>query len=76
MACVGVKGVAVDAVWGLLGGEEEDGAGVGFGGGGGGCLMMVLLLFSYLIRLLEGVFGTHGGEAFRGRLGGLCRWGS
>lgn len=36
VARVLVEGVAVDAVGGFLGGEEEDGAGVGFGGGGGG----------------------------------------
>lgn len=34
MAGVLVEGVAVNAVGGFLGGEEEDGAGVGVGGCG------------------------------------------
>lgn len=37
VAGVAVEGVAVDCVGGLLGGEEEDGAGVCFGGGGLSC---------------------------------------
>lgn len=37
VAGVFVKGIAVDCVGGLLGGEEEDGAGVCLGGGGLSC---------------------------------------
>jgi hypothetical protein len=37
VAGVFVKGVAVDCVGGLFGGEEEYGAGVCFGGGGLSC---------------------------------------
>lgn len=41
VAGVLVKGVAVDCVGGLAGGEEEDGAGVCFGGCGEGCCLIL-----------------------------------
>lgn len=54
VACVVVEGVAVDGVGGFLGGEEEDGAGVGFGRGG--------LCYSVLVLHVEiddGILGVR-----------------
>lgn len=79
VAGVVVEGVAVDAVGGLFGGEEEDGAGVG---GRGGCFGWIMRLVQMFVATWLGwgrlptalVKKTYAREALAGTSGEGWRW--
>ena len=71
---VGVEGVAVDAIGGLFGGEEEDGACVGCCEGGLGCEGNVILVHTFMMNVFRsdsemvGALVTYGRGPWYGTL--------